>query len=69
MDQRSRLELEIAKSRYDLVRRIDELENRADEVRERVRHVVDMKHHIDERPLTVVGAAVGAGFVLGWLFF
>ncbi|MEM9695876.1 MAG: hypothetical protein AAGA56_25255, partial [Myxococcota bacterium] len=58
-----RREIESTKQRIDT--QINQLATRADAVADRASRSLSLEHHMKERPVMLLGAAVGVGFLLG----
>lgn len=67
MDQRERLRSEIDRAASDLIAKVNTLEDRARALRHRIRTSVDLDYQTREHPWTVFGAALAAGFLVGWI--
>jgi hypothetical protein len=65
MDPRERVRSEIDESAAELVRKIEELDDRYQAVRAKARQLTP-RYHIDRHPLAFFAAAVTAGALLAW---
>jgi ElaB/YqjD/DUF883 family membrane-anchored ribosome-binding protein len=71
MDEKQQTEAEIARTTAALVDKAHLLEQRVEqrvnEAKQRVEHMVSPREQLRERPWRTVGIAFGLGFVVGWL--
>lgn len=65
MDQRQRLRDQIDGAASEMVENIHRIEEQAVALKNDVKEVVSLDHHLQVRPYTVLGAALGAGLLAG----
>lgn len=68
MDQRQRIRDEIDGAASEMVQSLQEVEKQAVALKDEVKDVVSLDHHMEERPYAVLGAAFGVGFLAGLIF-
>lgn len=56
---------ELDLKREDAAQKIEQLENHVNQTAENVKQSVDLRHQIEQRPLTSLGVAFVGGFILG----
>lgn len=67
MDQRERLRAEIDRATTDLVTKVNTIEDRALELKQRISDNFHLEYQARERPWTLFGSAVAVGLAIGWL--
>lgn len=67
MDQRERLRAAIDQAESDLIAKVNTLEDRARELKHRIRSSVDLDYQTREHPWAVFGAALATGLLVGWI--
>lgn len=68
MDQRQRLRNQIDGAATEMVHSLQEVEKQAVALKNEVKDVVSLDHHMEERPYAVLGAAFGVGLLAGLIF-
>ena len=67
MGQRDDLRREIDRAELELVARVQELEVRAEDLKQRVVDTLNLTHQVQRHPWRAVGTAMVAGIFIGWL--
>jgi ElaB/YqjD/DUF883 family membrane-anchored ribosome-binding protein len=67
VDQREQVRAEIDRSAGELTSKLKALDHRARSLRRRVSRSIDLDYQVQQHPLAVFGASVGAGYLLGRL--